>query len=85
MQTPLPEITWQTAQGVYGKIKIRRYGSNQVAAQGSITANEMLQVCGSDDSRIIAVGFDSDSVLNTAVTDGTIYGAATQVQVSISW
>lgn len=59
------------------------FGSNQVAAEGVITANEMLQVCGSDDGKIIAVGFDSGKVLKAAITDGTMYGGVTQAPVSI--
>ena len=59
------------------------FGSNQVAAEGVITANETLQVCGSDDGKIIAVGFDSGKVLKAAVKAGTMYGAVTQAPVSI--
>ena len=44
------------------------FGSNQVAAEGIITANEMLGVCGSTDDMIIAVGFDSGTVIKAAVT-----------------
>ena len=59
------------------------FGSNQVAAEGVITANENLSVCGSEDTQIIAVGFDSGSVLKAAVSAGTMYGAVTQAPVSI--
>lgn len=59
------------------------FGSNQVAAEGIVTANETLQVCGSTEDTIIAVGFDSGSILKAAVSAGTMYGAVTQAPVSI--
>ena len=59
------------------------FGSNQVAAEGIVTANETLNVCGSTEDTIIAVGFDSGSVLKAAVSAGTMYGAVTQAPVSI--
>ena len=59
------------------------FGSNQVAAEGIVTANETLQVCGSTEDSIIAVGFDSGSILKAAVSAGTMYGAVTQAPVSI--
>ncbi len=59
------------------------FGSNQVAAEGVVTANETRNVCGSEDTQIIAVGFDSGSVLKAAVSAGTMYGAVTQAPVSI--
>ena len=59
------------------------FGSNQTAAEGVITANETLNVCGSEDTQIIAVGFDSGTVIKAAVTAGTMYGAVTQSPVGI--
>jgi len=59
------------------------FGSNQVAAEGVITSNETLQVCGSDGKKILAVGFDSGKVLKNAIKAGTMYGAVTQAPVSI--
>jgi ribose transport system substrate-binding protein len=59
------------------------FGSNQVAAEGIITANEMLGVCGSEDTQIIAVGFDSGTVIKAAVTSGVMFGAVTQSPVGI--
>lgn len=59
------------------------FGSNQVAAEGVITANETLQVCGTGEDNIIAVGFDSGSVLKAAIKGGSMYGAVTQAPVSI--
>lgn len=59
------------------------FGSNQVAAEGVVTANDSLSVCGSEDTNIIAVGFDSGSVLKAAVSSGVMYGAVTQAPVTI--
>lgn len=59
------------------------FGSNQVAAEGVVTANETLLVCGTGDDQIIAVGFDSGAVLKAAVSSGVLYGAVTQAPVSI--
>lgn len=63
------------------KDTIAIFGSNQVAAEGVITANETLQVLGS--GKIIAVGFDSGKVIKAAVTAGTMFGAVTQAPVAI--
>lgn len=54
------------------------FGSNQVAAEGILTANQNLGVLGSTDNKIIAVGFDAGSIIKAAVKDGTMYGAVTQ-------
>lgn len=59
------------------------YGSNQVAAEGVITANENLGVLGTGDDDIIGVGFDSGSVIKAAIADGTLFGAVTQAPVRI--
>lgn len=59
------------------------FGSNQVAAEGVMTANETLQVCGTGDDKILAVGFDSGKVLKNAIKAGTMYGAVTQAPVKI--
>ena len=59
------------------------FGSNQTAAEGVITANETLMVCGSGDDDIIAVGFDSGATIKAAVSAGTMYGAVTQAPVGI--
>lgn len=63
------------------KDTIAIFGSNQVSAEGIVNANETLKVCGPDG--IVAVGFDSGSVLKAAVTDQTMYGAVTQAPVAI--
>lgn len=55
------------------------FGSNQVAAEGILSANETLQILGSDPaSTVLAAGFDAGTVIKAAVTDGTMYGAVTQ-------
>jgi len=65
------------------KDTIAIFGSNQVAAEGVITANGTLNVLGTDPGQIVAVGFDSGSVIKAAVTAGTMYGAVTQAPVQI--
>ncbi len=55
------------------------FGSNQVAAEGILTANENLEVLGSDPAEaILAAGFDAGSVIKAAIADGTLFGAVTQ-------
>ncbi len=54
------------------------FGSNQVSAEGILTANQNLGVLGSTDDKVIAVGFDAGSIIKAAVKDGTMYGAVTQ-------
>ena len=55
------------------------FGSNQVAAEGILTANQNLSVLGSDpETKILAAGFDAGSTIKAAVQDGTMYGAVTQ-------
>ncbi len=55
------------------------FGSNQVAAEGILTANGNLGVLGSDpESTILAAGFDAGSTIKAAVADGTMFGAVTQ-------
>ena len=55
------------------------FGSNQVAAEGILTANQNLNVLGSDpETKILAAGFDAGSTIKAAVQDGTMYGAVTQ-------
>lgn len=63
------------------KDTIAVFGSNQVSAEGIVNANETLKVCGPDG--ILAVGFDSGSVLKAAISNKTLYGAVTQSPVSI--
>ena len=58
---------------------IGMFGSNQVAAEGVLTANENLNVLGTDpETSVLAAGFDAGSVIKGAITDGKMYGAVTQ-------
>ena len=57
---------------------IATFGSNQVTAEGILTANNNLNVLATD---IIAVGFDAGTTLKAAVKDGTFLGAVTQAPV----
>ena len=58
---------------------IGMFGSNQVAAEGILTANENLDVLGTDPaSSILAAGFDAGSVIKGAITSGKMFGAVTQ-------
>lgn len=55
------------------------FGSNQVAAEGILTANGNLGILGSDpETTVLAAGFDAGATIKAAVTDGTMYGAVTQ-------
>ena len=55
------------------------FGSNQVSAEGVLTANDTLQVLGTDPATsILAVGFDAGSVIKGAIKSGTMFGAVTQ-------
>ncbi len=61
---------------------IAMFGSNQVTAEGLLTANQNLSVLGSDvDKNIIGVGFDAGATVKAAVSDGTLLGAVTQAPV----
>lgn len=61
------------------KDTIGMFGSNQVAAEGILTANENLGVLGTDpETSILAAGFDAGSVIKGAINDGTMFGAVTQ-------
>ncbi len=58
---------------------IGMFGSNQVAAEGILTANENLDVLGTDpETSILAAGFDAGSVIKGAITSGKMFGAVTQ-------
>lgn len=58
---------------------IGMFGSNQVAAEGILTANENLNVLGSEaGTSILAAGFDAGSVIKAAIQSGTMFGAVTQ-------
>lgn len=58
---------------------IGMFGSNQVAAEGIITANENLNVLSADPTKgILAAGFDAGTAIKSAIKDGKMYGAVTQ-------
>ena len=60
------------------------YGSNQVAAEGILTANVNLNVLGSDPTQnVLAVGFDAGETIKTAVRDGIMLGAVTQAPMEM--
>ena len=57
---------------------IAMFGSNQVSAEGVLTANQNLNKLGTGDDQIVSAGFDAGSVIKAAVKDGTLLGAVTQ-------
>ena len=59
------------------------FGSNQVAAEGVVAADNNLFKCGTGDDTVIAVGFDSGATLKAAIRSGVMYGAVTQSPVGI--
>ncbi len=55
------------------------FGSNQVAAEGILSANENLNKLGTEaGSTILAAGFDAGTVIKQAIKDGKMFGAVTQ-------
>ena len=55
------------------------FGSNQVSAEGVLTANGNLNVLSSDAANgIVAAGFDAGKTIKAAVKDKTLLGAVTQ-------
>lgn len=58
---------------------IGMFGSNQVAAEGILTANNNLNKLSSDPATgILAAGFDAGGTIKEAVKNGTMFGAVTQ-------
>lgn len=58
---------------------IGMFGSNQVAAEGILSANENLDKLGTEAGKtILAAGFDAGSVIKQAIKDGKMFGAVTQ-------
>ena len=58
------------------------FGSNQVSAEGVLTANQNLTILASTpEEGIVGVGFDAGATLKAAVADGTLVGAVTQAPV----
>lgn len=55
------------------------FGSNQVAAEGILSANENLGKLGTEaGTTILAAGFDAGTVIKQAIKDGKMFGAVTQ-------
>ena len=55
------------------------FGSNQVAAEGILSADENLNKLGETaGTDILAAGFDAGTVIKTAIKDGKMFGAVTQ-------
>lgn len=55
------------------------FGSNQVAAEGILSANENLNKLGTEAGKdILAAGFDAGTVIKQAIKDGKMFGAVTQ-------
>ena len=55
------------------------FGSNQVAAEGILSANENLNRLGTEaGTTILAAGFDAGTVIKQAIKDGKMFGAVTQ-------
>lgn len=55
------------------------FGSNQVAAEGILTANGNLGILGVDpETSVLAAGFDAGATIKGAIMDGTMFGAVTQ-------
>jgi len=55
------------------------FGSNQVAAEGILSADENLNKLGKEAGKtILAAGFDAGTVIKTAIKDGKMFGAVTQ-------
>lgn len=62
------------------------FGSNQVAAEGILTANNNLNVLGTDpNTSILAAGFDAGSVIKGAIQNGTMFGAVTQSPLAMGY
>ncbi|MBO4375884.1 MAG: substrate-binding domain-containing protein [Lachnospiraceae bacterium] len=60
------------------------FGSNQVAAEGILSANENLNKLGTEaGTTILAAGFDAGSVIKQAIKDGKMFGAVTQSPLAL--
>ncbi len=77
-QTTVELCATEAATVLNKKDTIGVFGSNQVAAEGVLSANENLNVLGTEDGKILAAGFDAGSVIKKAITDGVMFGAVTQ-------
>ena len=55
------------------------FGSNQVAAEGILSADANLNKLGTEAGKsILAAGFDAGTVIKSAIKDGKMFGAVTQ-------
>jgi ribose transport system substrate-binding protein len=78
-QTTVELCATEAATILNKKDTIGVFGSNQVAAEGILSANENLNVLGTTPGeKILAAGFDAGSVIKTAIQNGVMYGAVTQ-------
>jgi ribose transport system substrate-binding protein len=59
------------------------YASNEHSANAIISANEILNKCGTGEGQVIAAGFDSGSAQIQAVRDGVLLGSITQAPVAM--
>ncbi len=59
------------------------YGSNQHSGEALVAANETLQKLGMGKGKVVAVAFDSGSIILNAVKSGIIAGAVTQAPVAM--
>ncbi len=78
-QTTVELCATEAATILNKKDTIGVFGSNQVAAEGILSANENLNVLGTKaGENVLAAGFDAGSVIKQAIKDGTMFGAVTQ-------
>lgn len=62
------------------------YGTGQTATEGLLSANDNLDKFGTDASKnVIAVGFDSGTILKEAISAGTMYGCITQMPYAMGY
>ena len=78
-QTTVELCATEAEKIINKKDTIAMFGSNQVSAEGLITADANLNKLGTDPSKnIIAAGFDAGSAVKGAIKDGKFLGAVTQ-------
>lgn len=78
-QTTVELCATEAEKIINKKDTIAIFGSNQVSAEGLITADANLNKLGVDpEKNIIAAGFDAGSAVKGAITDGKFLGAVTQ-------
>lgn len=78
-QTTVEMCATEAANIMNKEDTIAMFGSNQVSAEGVLTADQNLSKLGSDpEKNIIAVGFDAGKTIKAAVESGKLLGAVTQ-------